>query len=229
MESAHAPRLTEIEAILFDFDGTLVRQTIDFQRMRQRAREVAAAYGVDVGRYGEPYVLEFLERVFADLLKADEEQAHRFRREAEEAIVAVELEAAKEAAAIPGVPQLLQKLRAAGISVGIVTRNCRRSVEEVLRRTPLPCDVLLTRDDVRRVKPDPEHLRLALRALGAAPERSLMVGDHPMDVQAGHAIGAWTIGILNDDRPPDYFAAVQPHAVLRSVLEIPAYLGMQIQ
>jgi phosphoglycolate phosphatase len=126
---------------------------------------------------------------------------------------------------LAGASELLRDLRAMGVKVGIVTRNCRAAVEAILAREPLEYDILLTRDDVTRVKPDPEHLLVAMRALGASPERLLMVGDHPMDVQAGRAVGAWTIGILNDGRPADYFAEARPDAVLSSVAEIPAHLA----
>jgi phosphoglycolate phosphatase len=64
-----------------------------------------------------------------------------------------------------------------------------------------------------------------LRLLGAAAERTCMVGDHPSDVQAGHAVGAWTIGILNAERPTGYFDGCSPDAVLGSVAEIPAHLA----
>lgn len=214
----------DLEAILFDFDGTLVRLVIDFEAMRRRVREVALAHGVDLARYGRLYILEFIEQVGADLGKGDPARAARFRRQAAEAVLAEEIVAGREAEVFPGVPELLQKLCDEGFKVGIVTRNCRRAVEEILARTALAYHVLLTRDDVRRVKPDPEHLLAALRALGASPGRALMVGDHPMDVQAGQAIGARTVGILNDGQPADYFAAVKPDRVLRSVVELPVFL-----
>ena len=58
-------------------------------------------------------------------------------------------------------------------------------------------DLVLTRDEAAYVKPDPRHLLDALAVLGAAPERSLMVGDHPMDLATGKAAGTLTAGVAS--------------------------------
>jgi phosphoglycolate phosphatase len=82
----------------------------------------------------------------------------------------------------------------------------------LLERFSMPYDLLLTRDDVRWVKPDPRHLSQALRRLARSPEHALLVGDHWMDIQAGRRAGcSSTIGILGDHNanwfdpcPPDH-------------------------
>jgi len=216
--------LSDLKAILFDFDGTLVDVSIDFDAMKRRVWQAAVATGLDLAGYDRLYTLELIKRVFAALGGDGAAPAEAFRRRAEDAVLDEELKAAARAEAFPGVPAFLQELRARGIKVVIVTRNCRAAVEQIIARADLYHDLLLTRDDVPRVKPDPEHLAIALRVLEIPSQAGLMVGDHPMDVQAGHAVGAWTIGILNAGRPADYFAAVHPHAVLTSVVDIPAYI-----
>ena len=87
----------------------------------------------------------------------------------------------------PGAAELLQELQERGIKVGIVTRNCRAAVEHILGSNPLTYDVLLTRDDVDAVKPDPAHLLTALRMMGVEPQHVLMVGDAPGDMKAAKA------------------------------------------
>jgi len=185
----------------------------------------AAAAGVEVARYDHLYTLEFIQRAYEDLAQVDGPTARAFRQDATNAVVSEEIESAKSAEAYPGVPEFLGVLRDQGIKVGIVTRNCSAAVREVMARNPIPHDVLLTRDDVAKVKPDPEHLQEAIRMLGVSAQRSMMVGDHPMDVKAGKAAVAWSIGILNEGRPADYFDEVAPNAVLRAVVEIPSYVA----
>jgi len=217
--------LSDLQAILFDFDGTLVELRIDFDAMKRRVREVALALGADLTGCERLYTLELIERVSSELERRDPELAERFRQQAETAVIDEDMKGAAEAEVYPGVPELLHMLHDRNVRVGIVTRNCRQAVEQIIARSDLPYDVLLTRDDVPRVKPDPLHLEIALRALHASPSRTLMVGDHLADIEAGQAVGAWTVGILNSNRPPDYFAAVHPDAILSSVVDILVYLA----
>lgn len=46
-------------------------------------------------------------------------------------------------------------------------------------------DTVVTLDDVKQPKPDPEPVRLALSRLGCDPSEAIMVGDNYHDVMAG--------------------------------------------
>jgi phosphoglycolate phosphatase len=56
--------------------------------------------------------------------------------------------------------------------------------------------VLLTRDDTEHVKPHPDHLFSALRALGVTPAEAIMIGDHPLDIYLGKETGSFTVAVL---------------------------------
>ena len=75
------------------------------------------------------------------------------------------------------------------MSTQVTSRNCRAAVGPLVRRMGIPCDALLTRDDVAAVKPDPVHLRSALRRLEVPAGGTLVVGDHPFDVRAARRLG----------------------------------------
>ncbi|NLV25192.1 MAG: HAD-IA family hydrolase [Deltaproteobacteria bacterium] len=68
-------------------------------------------------------------------------------------------------------------------------------------------------------KPDPGPVLEALRRLGAAPERAVMIGDHHTDLRAGNGAGiktcfcAWGFG--NDGGQPHDFRAETPADLLR--------------
>jgi phosphoglycolate phosphatase len=209
-----------IAAVLFDFDGTLVDSPIDFARMREDLLRVTREAGIDPTEVAQQDLLTIVawatERV---------PERERFAAAAEAALMAVELECSHAAEEIAGASELLEWLDRQGIRVGIVTRNCRAVVERVLERIPLAHAVLVTRSEVTRVKPDPEHLLHALAHLDAQPAEAVMVGDHWMDVQAGRAAGMATVGILAPGRPADFFAREPPDLLIRELHELIAWIS----
>ncbi|NLG26335.1 MAG: HAD family hydrolase [Chloroflexi bacterium] len=211
-------------AVLFDFDGTLIHQTIDFARMRRLAEDVVRSYGLSIDAWQGMFVLEMIELAAAQLGEGADHRAQEMRARAHQAIVDLELAAAVGAQAFDGVVQMLADLRERGVRVAIVTRNCRPAVEAVMAQNQLSADVLLTRDDVAHVKPDPRHLYEALGRLGISGTQAAMVGDHPSDVQVGQAVGAATVGVLSPGLGPERFAAVRPDLLVQQVTEILQYL-----
>ena len=187
--------LGDIEAVVFDFDGTLVHTDIDFAAMRQGIVQHLRQWGL-----GEPgveesrYVLELI--AWGEEQLQDDPSRQQYREEARTILHEVELPHCQRAEPFPGVPEALQRLRAAGRKIGIITRNSHEGVGAVLSRHPLPYEVLITRDDLSNVKPHQEHLKQALTALGVAASRALMVGDHATDIQCGRAAGVRTCGVL---------------------------------
>lgn len=183
-----------IEALIFDFDGTLAAGRYDFRGMRERVHALAAEFGVGDGALDGLHVLEAVER--AAQVIGDPVRARDFRDRAEQIMLEIEFAGAREARLLPGVPESLQALRDAGVRVAIVTRNSRQAIALIPGAQDLACDVFLPREAVARVKPHPDHLRAALAAVGRQAEQAAMVGDHPMDMAAGKAAGTLSIGVL---------------------------------
>jgi HAD superfamily hydrolase (TIGR01509 family) len=83
---------------------------------------------------------------------------------------------------------------------------------------------IVGRHDVRRIKPDPEALLLALDRMGLAPSEVLNVGDTPLDVRAGLAAGVTTVGVLTGAGTEEQLHAAGAVRVLRSLDELPDFL-----
>src|SRR5439155_9866882 len=125
--------------------------------------------------------------------------------------------------AFPGVVHALERLRAAGATLGIVTAGVREVVVPQLDRTGLGrlLPIRVFGDDLAVHKPDPEPLRRALRLAGAGhrAETSAYVGDAPTDMRMAVAVGARAIGIESVLGDPDELRAAGAVEVAPSVAE----------
>lgn len=181
-----------MEAILFDWDGTLVDSLGAFHRANTLVLE---AFGLpfDAVRYRLHYTPDWREMyrrlgVPGDRLdEANTLWESTFGSDGETVI------------AFPGTRAALEDLRDAGATLGIVTAGRRDVVEPQLARTGLGAllPIRVFGDDLAVHKPDPEPLRLALRLAGEGhrPATSIYVGDAPTDVQMAITVGALAVGI----------------------------------
>ncbi|OPY03851.1 MAG: Phosphoglycolate phosphatase [Syntrophorhabdus sp. PtaB.Bin184] len=183
-----------MRAAIFDFDGTLTPLTLDFSLLRAKVEEMAREY-VDesvLASQADQYILEMIHGV-ADALA---EEGPRFRQRAFQELRLLEVESARGKSLYPYAKGTLLRLRSKGVKVGIITRTCIEVIETVFPDLAGHVDTVVTRDDTRYVKPNPEHVRLALEVLQVAPREAVLVGDHPTDIEAGRALGTLTAGVL---------------------------------
>lgn len=86
-------------------------------------------------------------------------------------------------------------------------------------------DVIIDGKQVTRHKPDPEGIFLALGRLSATPEQTVMIGDAPVDIQAGKAAEVgMTIAITHGFGTREDLLAVGPDFLVDSLAEIPPIL-----
>jgi HAD superfamily hydrolase (TIGR01509 family) len=102
----------------------------------------------------------------------------------------------EEVKAFPGIADVMRLARARDWRIGVCTGKGRRSAVFTLQLLELLqyVECLVTGEDVRRPKPDPEGVRLVMQQLGVQGEHLIVVGDTPADVLAGQAAGARTAG-----------------------------------
>ena len=111
-------------------------------------------------------------------------------------------------------------------AVGVVTNRGRRDCAGFLACSGLAAHVraVVTRDDVWRLKPHPAPLRLAARGLGLPAERTLLVGDMPVDMRAARRGGALAVGVASGFCTEAELLRAGAQHVLPSVRELPALL-----
>jgi len=186
--------LRPVRLVIFDLDGTLTEPYLDFDRIR-------AEIGLGPG----------------PILEAMAHMSSEMRARAEAVLRRHEAEAAANSRLQEGAARVLGELKRRGICTAVLTRNSRISVEQVARKHGLVFDCVRTRED-GPIKPSPEPVRAACRAMGVRPEETWTVGDHLFDIQAGRAAGATTVLMLGDRAVPDY--ADQADHVIRRLDEL---------
>jgi phosphoglycolate phosphatase len=189
-----------IKAVIFDLDGTVASFNLDYKTVRALVKGYLMNRGVPAS------ILSLNESVFEMLRKTEiwarnsgksEEFLDELRREALATTETYELEAAANTSLLLGVVNALKALRAMGLRIGLCTINSEKSVTRILERFGIAVlfDVTITRNQVKHVKPDPEHLEAALKVLGASPEETVVVGDSRVDMQSAKGLGAIAVGM----------------------------------
>jgi len=196
-----------IEAILFDIDGTLVDSVPVAERtwrtspadMVWRLRKSCKAATVVETR--TPCRCSF--RAAPCQLQCKE-------------ILEMELSDLVDISALPGAAELLERLPAGRWAA--VTSGPRVLMEARLRSAGLPVpEVLITAEDVRGGKPDPECFLLAAAELGVQPADCVVVEDAPAGVAAGCAASAVTLAVTTSHPLAELNEA---HAVLTDLTRI---------
>jgi len=210
----------KIKAVVFDFDGTLAVLNIDFSSMRDRVFELMKGFGVEEEWVRERYLLEIIDEVYPILWEKSPSGAEEFYQKAHQILHEVELKAAGEGKLIPNAERTLKALREKGIRVGIVTRNCEEAVRKVFPEIDDYCDVFISRNSTKKVKPHPDHLNTAMKVLEVSGPEAVMVGDHPIDIQAGKSAGMKTIGVLTGRTKREEFEKAGTNHILKDVSEV---------
>ncbi|HTD80881.1 MAG TPA: HAD-IA family hydrolase [Thermoplasmata archaeon] len=125
----------------------------------------------------------------------------------------------------PGVKETLERVK----DHPIATMSTRRREEarHMLRVTGIDryFRAIVGGDEVARPKPSPDLPLHAAKALRVPPSRAAVVGDSPVDVQAGRAAGTWTIAATYGYGDLRELQEAKPHAEIARFSDLPAVLG----
>jgi len=182
--------MPRFDAVIFDMDGTLITQEIDFAAIRRRL-DIPAGVGI---------------------LEAIAELPEGPRRQAAAVLLNYELAAAEGAVLKDGARETLDGISAAGLKTALLTRNARQVMELILRRFDLRFDLSWSRD-CGPIKPAPDGVLRACAELGVAANRTACVGDFHYDIVAANAAGAVSVLLAEGETPP--FAAEADFVITR--------------
>ncbi|MBP2020090.1 HAD superfamily hydrolase (TIGR01549 family) [Symbiobacterium terraclitae] len=189
------------KCVAFDVDGTLIdtNQSIIASLQQVLLEELGRKYSEDELRFA----LGIPGAVVLEQLGVPDVQAaiHKW--------IAYSRESSHLVSAFPGIEDLLAGLRAAGITLGIVTSRTRGELD-ILSRFGFRDSfaAVVCADDTERGKPSADPLLKLLADTGLGPADVLYVGDSVNDSLCAHAAGVkfalalW--GAVNPAVPCDY-------------------------
>jgi len=184
-------RLADVQAVLFDMDGTLVDSTRAVERAWLAFADDHGLDGTDtLALAGGPPASVTIRRLATGL---DEDGVAR----------AVAVQSDREAdmdgvVVAEGAHALIALVERRGMPWAVVTSADRRLADSRLAEAGITPPVLVTADDVAAGKPDPQGYRAAAMALGVPIERCLVVEDSKIGAEAGLASGALVAGLVPD-------------------------------
>jgi pyrophosphatase PpaX len=213
------PLKQPLKAVLFDLDGTLIDSIDHIIACWQET--VRTCLGREITRE------EVLPTLGRALLECFEELAPGRGAELREVYRAHQKTTHDTMVTLfPGTREALDKLRDAGLTLGLVTSKGLPVTMEGLNLFGLMpyFSTLVTYEDTTRHKPNPDPLLVGMERLGVQPADVVYVGDAVVDIQAGKAAGTYTIGVTWGAGDRESLIAAMPDHLCDSMEEVAALL-----
>ena len=182
-------------AVIFDLDGTLIDS---YDAHVESFRRALSRFGLTVEdeeihrRFGKP-----AKQIIKEILP---ENQHRHIDDIVRCKRLEFIETSKDMQVFDGVETLLKYLKGKGISICLATSADKPSAIRVVNKFNLEnyFDVIISSNDVKEAKPNPEMFIQASKRLEVDPKNCLVIGDSPFDVIAANKASMNVIIIDNN-------------------------------
>lgn len=180
-----------MKACIWDMDGVIADTGYyHFLSWRETLKE----YGVDLKEsdFKKTFGMrneEIVEIVFGDLSKVGEIAEKKERKYRELARGKINL--------LPGVGKLLDGLRARGWKQALASSTPLENIKLIVNETGIASffEVIISGEDVKKGKPDPEVFLKTSQKLGVNPENCVVIEDAPAGIKAANSAGMRCIGV----------------------------------
>lgn len=218
---------TNIAAVLFDLDGTLIDSAPDLGAAADKMRTDRGLPSHPLESYR--FMAGAGARGMLSVAFGMTPQHADFDAMKEEFFKNYELDLTRSTYAFDGVAGMIDQLLAAKLKWGVVTNKSQRFTLPITRAMPLFTTALavVSGDTTPHAKPHPAPVLEAARLIGVAPEQCIYVGDDERDIVAGRAAGMQTVaaayGYLGASTD---IAAWNADAVIKNPADLLQLLGM---
>ena len=211
-------KMSKINTILFDFDGTimdtnnviLMSWQHTFRTLENREEKVERL----VETFGEP--LETTMKRFFPNIPVDEsiEIYRSYHRDNFGELINL----------FPGTMELLAEIKRRGYKTGLVTSRLWNTTLQGLEKYEIReyFDEVVTAEDTNRHKPDPQPIEIALKKLGSKAENAVMLGDTMFDLLCAKNAGVksvlvgWSLALKDCDD----FGEAAPDYIIKEAAEL---------
>jgi HAD superfamily hydrolase (TIGR01509 family) len=213
-------------AFLFDLDGTLVdsvyQHVLAWREALERSGIALAVWRIHrrIGMSGGLFVNALLrETGQASVPREQADRARQYHAEAYARLVS-------QVRPLPGARELLAYLANAGVPWAIATSGWMESARPALEMLGVDPDgaAIVTRDQVRYAKPDPDLFLAAAGKLGVEIGVSVVVGDSVWDLLAAQRARALGVGLLSGGYGEDELARAGAYRVYHDPADLLKHL-----
>ena len=220
-----------LKGIVFDLDSTLIDSNVDFVKMKQHIIHYLEQNGHPPGTLSPTTMttVQITEEAEKNWTKQNktEKQKQRMRDRITEYMDQGELEAIDTLTEIPGAKQAIEKLKAKGYKLAVLTRSHHLYAEKALQKTGMTpyFDLVLGRGETPQPKPYREALEHTVKLMGLSIDEVTMIGDHQIDCDSATSCDCSFIGVSTGHRGLKSWAnGTPPQVLLGSVAELPEYI-----
>ena len=181
----------KIKAVLFDMDGVLIEAKDWHFEALNRALEL---FGMPISRFDHITTFDGLStRQKLEMLSLDRglpRGLHEFLNEMKQ-LYTMEM-VYTQCKPLFAHEYALSSLKAAGYQMAVCSNSIRNTVETMMQKSGLDryLDLMVSNEDVKKGKPDPEMYLKAIHHFGFAPSECLILEDNENGIKAAKASGA---------------------------------------
>lgn len=182
--------------VIFDLDGTLLN-TID--DLAHAGNWVCRAHGWPVHTVEEYkyFVGNGISKLVSRFVPEDRRTPEQLRQALDEFTTYYDAHKEDRTAPYPGIPQLLQELKEAGVRMAVLSNKGHELVRPLIERYfPGVFPYVQGALDGVPTKPDPTLLHRLMAEMGAKAADTLFVGDSNVDIRTAKNGGLTSCGVL---------------------------------
>lgn len=171
------------QLIIFDLDGTLIQSDINYIGIRDELKSILK-HLVSESEYTDIQNTIYTILELVEIIDKCDPSGIEFKK-AWSLVEEYEMKGYEKAFVTKNALETLEKLQKSGYHIVIYTNNSRKLTDYALEKFELEnlVDYVLTRDDVKNCKPDPEGIFFIMEKFSQSRDNTIFIGDSWVDAE----------------------------------------------